>query len=342
MSFFVQTYLPRGVRTFRHKPSARTEPTVALLKSTTSTKATKNKGIPAEAGLPASSQQRPTQTKSKVSAPASGPVDLDEDVENYSIMLVEIEQVLRDNQLRQKNLKSRSCSSVSSCSFASSTASFSDSSSMKETRRVVFSDKVTYVEAVKLDKAYDRRQLWWNRKDQQEALKAMRHEARLLASSSRYRAACTTVLLHCKALAMANEQECLAADNTVAEGGSIRCRVLLTHATPPDVVDAVRYLVDPQVRGLERACLTRLRLRLPGRPCYYWRCSPVRATASVLQLQDRLSHVGGDLSDGEKSCLLSVQYQPYGFYASTWAQLLAEGDALLETMQREAFRRVSL
>jgi hypothetical protein len=214
---------------------------------------------------------------------------------------------------------------------------------MKETRRVVFSDKVTYVEPVKFDKSFSRRQLWWNRKDQQEALKEMRHEARLLTSSSRYHAACTTILLHCKALAMANEQECLAEDQTVAANdGSSRSLVLLTNATPQNVLDAVRYVVDPQVRGLERACLTRLRLRLPGRPCYYWRCSPVRATASVLQLQERLSHFGGDLSDDEKACLLSVQYQPYGFYASTWAQLLAEGDALLETMEREAFRRISL
>ena len=207
---------------------------------------------------------------------------------------------------------------------------------------MVFSDKVTYVEPVIFDKLFERRQLWWNRNDQQEALKAMRHEARLLASSSRYRAACTTVLLHCKALAMANEQECLAEDQTVTDGGSSRSLVLLTHATPQNVMEAVRYLVDPQVRGLERACLTRLRLRIPGRPCYFWRCSPVRATSSVLQLQERLNRMEGDLSEEEKGCLISVQYQPYGFYASIWAQLLAEGDALLEAMQREAFRRVSL
>ena len=202
----------------------------------------------------------------------------------------------------------------------------------------MFSDELKYFQPAMLDKSFDRRELWWTRKDREEALKAIRNEARSLASSPRYRSACTTVLLHCKDLSLANEEECLVDNHTMIDDGSRRSLILLTNATPQYVIDALRYLVDPQVRGLERACLQRLRLRTPGRPCYYWRCSPVRATASVLQLQDRLSNIF-DLSHEEKGCLISVQYQPYGFYSGTWAQLLAEGDA--HEIQR-AFRRVSL
>jgi len=290
-----------------------------------------------------------TKNKSMTKSPprrslSSGPIDLDEDIENEKIMLVEIEQLLRDKELRRLSQQTRnngSCSSVGSCSFTSSTASFSDdsSSTIKETsrRRVVFSDQVQCIQAVKWDKSVDRRNLWWTGRDREKALNAMRSEARILASSPKYRGACTTILLHCKALSEANEEECLEEDHGVVSGTRSQ-RLLLTAQTPNHVAEAVRYLTDAQVRGLERACLQRLRLRTPGRPCYYWRCSPVRATANVLQLQDRLSNIL-DLSHQEKGCLISVQYQPYGFYASTWAQLLAEGDAA--EIQRE-YRRMSL
>lgn len=294
--------------------------------------------------------KRKTKKKVMMKSPprrslSAGPIDLDEDIEDEKIMLVEIEQVLRDKELRRKiqqtNSNSGSCSSVSSCSHTSSTASFSDDSSsvVKEisgSRRVVFSDQVQCIPAVQWDKSVDRRNLWWSRKDREAALNAMRSEARVLASSAKYRGACTAILLHCKAISGANEEECLEEDHGVVPG--TRSQRLLTGETPKHVREAVRYLTEAQVRGLERACLQRLRLRTPGRPCYYWRCSPVRATANVLQLQDRLSNIL-DLSNQEKGCLISVQYQPYGFYASVWARLLAEGDAVEE--HRE-FQRVTL
>jgi len=265
---------------------------------------------------------------------SSGPVDVDEAMDNEKVLLVEIEEVLKQQQTScdGHQQKRGSYSSISSCSLTSITTDSSDDDSSKRSRRVVISDNVQYIQPAKGDSAVDRKALWWTRKDREDALSAMRNEARVLITKPKYRNAVTTVLLHCKALSEVNERECLDEDHSVL--GS----TIVFDETPTQVAEAVLYLVDPELRGLERACLQRLKLRMPGRPCYYWRCSPVRAKSSVLQLQDRLEPIS-DLSDQEKGCLLSVQYQPYGFYASCWSRLLAEGDAA--AMERQ-YRRLSL
>jgi len=267
---------------------------------------------------------------------STGPVDVDEVGDKEKILLVEIEQFLRHQHNHEiRKLSTESCSSDSSCTLTSSTTLSSDTSSTENNRRVLFSDDVQYIEPDQLSKKVDRKMLWWGRKDRDLALAEMRNEARVLASDPEYRQACITVLLHCKALSLTFEEECLGEDHGVL--ASARSKKT---PTPPEVAEAVQILVDPNVRGLERACLQRLKLRAPGRPCYFWRCNPVRATASVIQLQERLGSLADrTLSDLEKGCLLSVQYQPYGFYASTWAQLLAEGDA---AASNNPYRRVYL
>lgn len=260
------------------------------------------------------------------------PVDLDE--VDINKKLISLEVLIEGDRNKNEHLLGcdASISNCSSTSASSTSSTCKKTTTKKRSTKVVFSNDCQYIYPATWDRKEDRRKLWWTRQDRQVALAELRREARGLASLQAYRDACVTILMHCKDVATDNDEDCLKEESDMFTGPQ-RPR------TPLIVTSALRTLVE-NCRGGERSVLLRLQLRAVGRPCYYWRCNSVRAIESVLQLQKCLSCLSDEqLSKEEKAYLLAAQYKPFGFYASIWAQLIAEGDR--DVIKRD-FRRVRL